>query len=208
MRYWLYYILNRMNKLPTSFPLSLTFSKDLDKFSFRWGGYADELLHRFKRELAQVYHTMGTTKHPSFIRELASQEGKPLFVLNSIAWDLLKRKNIAGYFLWINKLVDLLQETIQRDLVRVIWISGLATNNRKKDQKASGYLFRAVNQIVLKNMESVGVETLDVNTMLYSVNEYPVDHVHYLEVNPAHQDQIKGLFGPGVADRIVEQICN
>ena len=124
-----------------------------------------------------------------------------------MCWDLLKR-NVSGYFVGINKLVDLLKETIQKDLVRVIWISGLATNNRRKDQKASGYLFRAVNQIVLKNMESVGVEMLDINTMLYSVNEYPVDHVHYLEINPAHQDEMKGLFGPGVADRIVEQICH
>ena len=154
-----------------------------------------------KEKLARVYQRMRATKDPS-------KEGKPLFFLNSMAWNLMFRENTAGYFLWINKLVDLLQETVQRDLVRVIWISGLATDNRRRDQKASGYLFRAVNQIVLKKMESIGVETLDVNTMLYSVNEYPVDFVHYLQIHPEHQDKIKGLFGPGVADRIVEQICS
>ena len=200
MRYWLYYILSRMNKLPTSFPLSLTFRKDLDNFTFRWGGYADQLLSCFKGELARVYHRMNSTKD-------SSKEGKTLFVLNSMAWNVMFRVNTATYFPWINKLVDLLEETVQKDLVRVIWISGLVTDNRRSNQQASGYLFRAVNQIVLKKMESIGVETLDVNTMLYSVNEYPVDHVHYLQVNPEHQDKIKGVFGPGVADRIVEQIC-
>ena len=200
MRYWFYYILTNMNKLPTSFPLSLTESKDLDNLSFRWGNYADELLRKFKRDLNRIYHTMRTTKDPP--RKL-----KPLFVMNSMAWNLMFRESTAGYLDAINELVDLLKETIQKDLVRVLWISGLATNNRRSDQTASGYLFRAVNQLVLKKMKAIGVETLDVNTMLYSVNEYPVDFVHYLQIHPAKQHRIKGKFGPGVADRIVEQIC-
>ena len=201
IRYWFYYILNRMNKLPVSFPLSLTVSKDLDKFSFRWGNYADALLHHFRKELQRVYQLKRSMKD-------SPRKAKPLFVLNCMAWNLMFRENTAGYFSGINELVDLLKETIQKDIVRVIWISGLATNNRRRDQKASGYLFRAVNKIVLKKMESIGVETLDVNTILYSVNEYPVDFVHYLQIHPEHQDKIKGLFGPGVADRIVEQICH
>ena len=127
--------------------------------------------------------------------------------MNSMAWNLMFRESTAGYLDAINELVDLVKETIQKDLVRVLWISGLATNNRRSDQTASGYLFRAVNQLVLKKIKAIGVETLDVNTMLYSVNEYPVDFVHYLQIHPAKQHRIKGKFGPGVADRIVEQIC-
>ena len=64
MRYWFYYILTNMNKLPISFPLSLSESKDLDNLSFRWGNYADELLRKFKRDLERIYHTMRTTKDP------------------------------------------------------------------------------------------------------------------------------------------------
>ena len=69
-----------------------------------------------------------------------------------------------------------------------------------------GYIFRAVNRIVLKKLESIGIETIDINTMLYSVNEYPAYTEHYLRIIPKTQN-IEGKFGPGAADRILEQLC-
>ena len=80
------------------------------------------------------------------------------------------RKDIFRYFAGINKLVELLKETIKKDFIRIIWISGAAN-----EYNIINGNFRAVTQVVLKKMESIGVEVLDVNTMLYSVNQYTED---------------------------------
>ena len=196
MRFWFYYILSRINKLPTFLPLQLRGAFDVENISFRWGNYIEVLIRQFKKELKRVYSRVKKTK-------ARQKNGKVLFIINCMSWDMLMRKDIFRYFAGINKLVELLKETIKKDFIRIIWISGVAN----KYNIINGN-FRTVNQVVLKKMESIGVEVLDVNTMLHSVNQYTRDGAHYLIIKPADQETIYGQFGPGVADRIVDQMCS
>ena len=196
MRNWLYYILSGINKLPTSRPDPLHGPFDVENISFRWGNYIEVLIKKFQQELKEVYNRVKKTK-------ARQRNGKTLFIVNCMSWDVLFRKDIFRYFAGINKLVEILKETIKKDFLRVIWISGVAN----KDNIINSH-FRTVNQVVLRKMESIGIEVLDVNTMLYSVNQYTRDGAHYLIIKPADQGKIYGQFGLGVADRIVDQICS
>ena len=56
-------------------------------------------------------------------------------------------------------------------------------------------------------MGTKGVETLDINTMLQSVNNWTVDRAHYLSINPQSQT-MTGEFGPSTADKIIGKICS
>ena len=113
MRFWFYYILSRINKLPTFLPLQLRGAFDVENISFRWGNYIEVLIRQFKKELKRVYSRVKKTKD----RQI---NGKALFIINCMSWDMLMRKDIFRYFAGINKLVELLKETIKKDFIRII----------------------------------------------------------------------------------------
>ena len=55
-------------------------------------------------------------------------------------------------------------------------------------------------------MVEVGVDVVDVNSMLYSVTNYTARGTHYLIVNPGEQT-VKGNFGARVAHYINFKLC-
>ena len=61
--------------------------------------------------------------------------------------------------------------------------------------------------VVLDKMRTIGVETLDINTMLHSVYNFNAENGHYLTVDPGKKQIVKGEFGSVVADRIINKIC-
>ena len=47
VRYWLYYILSSMNKLPTFYPVKIETAFDVKNFSFRWGTFIEVMINEF-----------------------------------------------------------------------------------------------------------------------------------------------------------------
>ena len=186
--------------LPREVPGKLMNRMDVDNISFRWGNFMNTLNKKLLAELKRV---------DNITRSMPEQQRKrkPLFVINAIDWDILHR-SIGPYFADFYNLVEILKGVIEKNSVRVVYLSGVAFNNKNKPSTWPflGYIFRAVNHIALKKLESIGIETIDINTMLYSVNEYPAYTDHYLRITPRTQN-IQGKFGPGAADRILEQLC-
>ena len=56
-------------------------------------------------------------------------------------------------------------------------------------------------------MRSKGIETLDMNTVLHSVNNYDVQWAHYLTIN-LPTGNMRGQFGPGAVDFLINTICS
>ena len=204
MRYWFYYILIRLGLLPRNVPQKLMDSMDVENLGFRWGHFMVYLIDKVKAEIKRLENATGNT--PS-LKHNRKRKRKPLLIINAIDWDML-HGSMAGYFTEVYKLVELLKGVVKKNNIRVLYLSGVAFNNKNKPREWPflGYIFRAVNQVVLEKMEYIGVETINVNTMLFSVNGYPVYTDHYLQVVPQHQ-VIYGTFGPGAADRILHHIC-
>ena len=130
-----------------------------------------------------------------------------LIIMNSIQWDVL-HTNIAQYLRGIQRLVDILNKTKKEGPeVQLLFLSGVAYTNKYTKPSINGYLLRALNQVVGYIMRSKGIETLDVNTMLYSVNEFIVDLNHYMSINET-TGVMKGQFGQGAVDLVRDTTCS
>ena len=89
--------------------------------------------------------------------------------------------------------------------IRIIYLSTVP--DAAKEDRGPIYLTKALSKIALKAMSDLGIETLDLMPMLYSVNERTVDYIHYLKVEPP-TGKVHGEFGPRVADAIINYICS
>ena len=201
MRYWFFYVLKHLDRLPKNIPQILRRTLNVENITFHWGNFINLLIKELQDELKSINKTQ-VNSHKG--KEVAKR--KPLFVINAIGWDVQQR-NIAGYLKGIQHLANLLKGAIEDNKVQVLYLSGVAFPNKMTRADVNGYIFRAVNKIVLDIMQLAGVDTLDINSMLYSVNDYHVHGAHYLAVIPNEQTE-HGKFGPGVADRIIHKICS
>lgn len=105
-------------------------------------------------------------------------------------------------------MADLLNKSKKEDPeVRLLFLSGVAFPNRYTNLKINRYLLRALNQVASHIMRSKGIETLDMNTVLYSVNNHDVERAYYLTIDPL-AGVMKGQFGPGAADFLINTICS
>ena len=172
----------------------------VEKFTFQWGNFVDVLISKFQDELNRiskiiVHGNRNKTK------------SKALFIMNSLHWGA-ERRNIAQYLRGIQHLADILNKTKKEDPeVQLLFLSGVALPNRFTNTKINGYLLRALNQVASHIMRRKGIETIDMNTVLHSVNNYDVQWAHYLTINPP-TGNMRGQFGPGAADFLINTICS
>ena len=130
---------------------------------------------------------------------------RPLIVLNSIDWDLT-RANTFGYLKQFLQLVNVLEPIVMTNRTRILYLSGVTTSQDKVKDAKNIFILKAMNKVVLDKMRAIGVETLDINSMLHSVYDFDVEKGHYLTVDPRKQ-RVKGEFGSVAADRIIQTIC-
>ena len=199
MRYWCYYILKHLNKLPRRLREKLHADFHVESITFRWGNLVHKLIKKVNVDLKVLDNIVGKAK--------GKHKRKPLMVLNAIDWDI-SRGNITGYLGGIQRLTELLKTLKKEGKIRIMYLPGVAfaENKASTQDMKNTFIFRALNKIVLNKMSSIGIETLDINSMLYSVQDFNVEKGHYLTVNPKLQ-RVKGEFGSVVADKIINKIC-
>ena len=201
VRYWCYYFLKQMGMLSKKLPKHNKEVQRIGKFTFQWGNFVDLLITKFKDEFKRVNNTIQNHDAKN------KTKSKTLFIMNSLHWGA-QHRNIAEYIKGIHGLADILNKTKKEDPeVQLLFLSGVAFPNSYNNPKINGYLKRSLNKIVRHIMRSNGIETLDLNTLLFSVNDFYVDVVHYLCIIPA-TGVMTGQFGPGVADLIINTICS
>ena len=83
MRYWCYYILKHLQKLPTNLKRILHRNFNVgDVITFRWGNVMRKLIRELKLEIKRL--------DGLFTNDTQIHKKRPLIVLNSIDWGLDK----------------------------------------------------------------------------------------------------------------------
>ena len=173
MRYWCYYILKHLQKLPTNLKRILhRYFNVGNVITFRWGNVMRKLIRELKIEVKRLNGQLANDTQSQIHKK------RPLIVLNSIDWDLISA-NTFGYLKQFLQLAQVLEPIVMANRTRILYLSGVTTPQNKVKDAKNIFILKALNKVVLDKMSAIGVETLDINSMLHSVYDLDVEQGHY-----------------------------
>ena len=127
--------------------------------------------------------------------------------MNALTHDLGGKK-IANYLKAFQQLTKALKQMLDDNDLKNVWIIYISTvPNPAAGQRGPIYFTKALSKMTLVTMRSLGVETLDLTSMLHSVNDKSVDGLHFMKVTPS-TGIVRGEFESAVADTIINYICS
>ena len=207
MRYWCYYTLKYLNILPKNLPEVYHGNFHSGTVDFHWVPMGDDLRRWLLKKLEDLKFI--DHKNQNKGRKRHKRTRPSLLIMDALAHNVA-RKTIVEYLKAFQRLIKHLKQMLDDNdkvlkNVRIIYVSTVP--NPAAGQRGPIYFTKALSKMTLVTMHSLGVETLDLTSMLHSVNDKSVDGLHFMKVAPS-TGIVRGEFGSAVADAIINYICS
>ena len=208
MRYWCYYTLKYLGILPKNLPEVYHNNFHSGTVDFRWVPLGDDLRRWLLKKLEDL--NSSDDKNQNGGRKRHKRARQSLLIMNALTHNV-GGKTILKYLKAFQRLIKELKQMLDDNdnnvskNVRILYISTVP--NPAAGQRGPIYFTEALSRMTLAIMGSLGVETLDLTSMLHSVNDKSVDGLHFMKVTPS-TGKVRGEFGSAVADAIINYICS